>query len=216
MVMAVMSGLMAFAEGNQQAAQMKAQAKQEEYRAAAERANAQIAERNREVEGKNAAEALNQARDKKELVSGQNTAALGSAGLESTGGLAAALDRANNSSFEKQSEKIRQNLFGSDLGLRQEVANRLQAAQAAEISAKNLRNAAKSTKRMSILKGIMATASGITGTKGAAGATKAKGGIEVGNISTSMRQNISNNKLISDTGISVGTISPAMRARIYK
>ena len=83
-VMAVMQGVMTFAQGNQQASQMKAQAQQAEYQAQAERANAQIAERNREVAGANAAEELRGARNRKDLVAGQNTAALASAAVSYT------------------------------------------------------------------------------------------------------------------------------------
>lgn len=171
-VMAVMQGVMTFAQGNQQASQMKAQAQQAEYQAAAERANAQIAERNREVAGANAAEELRGARNRKELVAGQNTAALGGAGLESGSGLGLALDRANVMSFEQQTEKIRQNLFTSDLDLRQEVANRNQAAAAADATAKNLRSAAKNTRRMAILGGVLTTASGLMGGGKASKASK--------------------------------------------
>lgn len=142
---------------------MKAQAQQAEYQAQAERANAQIAERNREVAGANAAEEMRGARTRKDLIAGQNTAALGGAGLESDSGLGSAFDRANVGSFEQQTEKIRQNLFTSDLDLRQEVANRNQAAAAADATAKNLRSAAKNTRRMAILSGVLTTASGLMG-----------------------------------------------------
>lgn len=177
-VMAVMQGVMTFAQGNQQASQMKAQAQQAEYQAQAERANAQIAERNREVAGANAAEELRGARNRKDLVAGQNTAALASAGLESDSGLGAALDRANIGSFEQQTEKIRQNLFTSDLDLRQEVANRNQAAAAADATAKNLRSAAKNAKRMAMLGGVLTTASGLLGGGGKASKGASSGGAQ--------------------------------------
>lgn len=163
-ILAVGQGIMTYAQGAQQAAALKSQANAEE-------ANARIAERNRGVAGEQTADEMVKLRQQRNLVAGQNAAALGESGLEQTSGLGLALMRANEQTYQKDLEKADYNLQAKDLDLRQEVANRLQSAAA-------LRSAAKTTKKMALLSGVLSTASSLSGgLKGASstGSTGATG-----------------------------------------
>ncbi len=148
-ILAVGQGIMTYAQGAQQAAALKSQANAEE-------SNARIADRNRGVAGEQTAEEMVKLRQRRNLIAGQNASALGDSGIEQTSGLGLALMRANERTYQSDLEKADYNLQAKDLNLRQEVANRLQSAE-------SLRSAAKTTKRMAILSGILTTASGLSG-----------------------------------------------------
>lgn len=151
-------GFMTYAQGRQQANALSGQASQEE-------ANARIAERNRETAATEAANEQVKAMQRRNITSGQNAAALGSGGLESGSGLGAALERANNNAYTNDAQQINRNLASRDLDLRQEIANRQQAAS-------SYRSAAKTTKRAALLNGVLTTAAGLYGGGKAASSAK--------------------------------------------
>ena len=160
-ILAVGQGIMTYAQGAQQAAALKSQANAEE-------ANARIADRNRGVAGEQAADEMVKLRQRRNLIAGQNSAALGESGIEQTSGLGLALMRANEQTYQKDLERADYNLQAKDLDLRQEVANRLQSAAA-------LRSAAKTTKKMALLSGVLSTASSLSGGLKGASSTPSTG-----------------------------------------
>ena len=84
--------------GRQQAAGYDAQAQAQEQ-------NAAIAERNRQTAADQAARQQQEARQRYNLIQGQNTAALAAGGLESGSSLGAAFGRANANAFEETLER---------------------------------------------------------------------------------------------------------------
>lgn len=146
-LLAVGSGVMTYMSGRQQAAGYDAQAQAQEQ-------NAAIAERNRQTAADQAARQQQEARQRYNLIQGQNTAALAAGGLESGSSLGAAFGRANANAFERDSRTINENLANVDLNYRQNIYN-------AQAAAANYRSAAKMTRKMSLLGGIMTTAQGL-------------------------------------------------------
>lgn len=159
----VFSGVSHYQQSKQESEQYKAQAAAYQAQANADAANAQAEEyRRSQANTANLAE-LRRARSRRELITGQNTAALGAGGISLNSGLALDLERANQSAYLEDAGNIRLDLQNQDFDLRQKIANLNQSEAANRSAASQYSSMAKSTKRIGLIGSILGTATNLYG-----------------------------------------------------
>jgi hypothetical protein len=163
------------ASARAQAAGLSAQAQQAEYEAANQRMQANQIDVQRQEEAKASSFRQEDLADKARLVAGQNAAALGGAGLDTSSGLGYDTAFANWNQGLGDNNKELMNLYGTDRNLRQTQNNMITQALGLEQAAVSYRSQAKSAKRAGIISALGGLALDI-GTMSANGMFKGAGG----------------------------------------
>lgn len=150
--MAVAQGLSQYGQAQSEAAAYKQQAQVDEQ-------NVRITERQRTLASEQSLNEQRQLLARKKLIAGQNAAAMGAGGADSSSGTAIDLRTANESVYRQDRQTLDRNLVNQDWEMRQNIAN-------LEQSAKANRKAAKTTKRAGAINAILSTAVNLYGLKG--------------------------------------------------
>lgn len=158
MGMGLMAGLTVL-QGFSQYGQAKTEAAAYKQQAIVDEQNARITERQREMVSEQSLSEQRQLLARKKLIAGQNAAAMGAGGVDSSSGTAFDLRTANEDIYKQDRQTLDRNLLNQDWDYRQNIANYEQSARANRRAAKNVKKAGK-------LNAILSTAVNLYGLKG--------------------------------------------------
>ena len=168
--MAGVSSMAQYQQSRTQAAAYKAQAKQDE-------ANARIEERKRDQENIRSLDEKRRLVGRAKDIAGQNTAAFGAGGIDSSSGTGLDLKRANQETLNQDLWTNTYNLGLRDTEIRQNVANLNQSAVSNRQAAKEVKRAGKRNSILSFATSIIVSQALKGLGKGKTGATSSNIGI---------------------------------------